>query len=485
MLLTITTTHQPATDLGYLLHKHPERVQTFALNFGQVHVFYPEASEQCCTAALLLDIDSVHLVRGRDKSIALEQYVNDRPYVASSFLSVALSEVFGTALNGHCKARPELVNTALPLRAHLAVVPCRGGVKTLKRLFKPLGYTVTVESHALDEQYPEWGTSPYYSVTLEATCRLSDLLSHIYVLIPVLDNAKHYWIGDDEVEKLLKRGQGWLEKHPRRSLIARRYLRNRSSLVRSALARLLPEEAVDQEEEPEEEKSLSTQESQESQEEEPEEEKSLSTQEPQEPHGNPHEQRHAAVIEILEQSNAHSVLDLGCGEGKLLKLLLGKPAFERILGLDVSYRALEHAKRHLHLERLPASQRKRVTLLHGSLTYRDKRLEGYDAATVVEVIEHLDEPRLAAFERALFEFARPATIVITTPNAEYNIKFTSSHARQFRHEDHRFEWTRQQFQDWAMRVAGRYGYAVRCQPVGPQDEEVGALSQMGIFSRQS
>ncbi|HEX3641522.1 MAG TPA: 3' terminal RNA ribose 2'-O-methyltransferase Hen1 [Ktedonobacteraceae bacterium] len=414
MLLTITTTHQPATDLGYLLHKHPERVQTFGLNFGQAHVFYPEASEQRCTVALLLDIDPVHLVRGRDKSVALEQYVNDRPYVASSFLSVALSEVFGTALNGHCKTRPELVNTALPLKAHLAVVPCRGDVKTLKRLFKPLGYTITVESHALDEQYPEWGKSPYYSVTLEATCRLSDLLSHIYVLIPVLDNAKHYWIGDDEVEKLLKRGQGWLEKHPRRSLIARRYLRNRSGLVRSALARLLPEEAIDQEEELEEEKSPVPQESEESPE----------LQEPQksqEAHSNAHEQRHAAVIEILEQSNAHSVLDLGCGEGKLLKLLLGKPAFERILGLDVSYRALEHAKRHLHLERLPANQRKRVTLLHGSLTYRDKRLEGYDAATVVEVIEHLDEPRLAAFERVLFEFARPATVVITTPNAEYNI----------------------------------------------------------------
>ncbi|TMC20589.1 MAG: 3' terminal RNA ribose 2'-O-methyltransferase Hen1 [Chloroflexi bacterium] len=466
MLLTITTTHQPATDLGYLLHKHPERVQTFKLNFGQAHVFYPETSEQRCTIALLLDVDPVHLVRGRDKSFALEQYVNDRPYVASSFLSVALSEVFGTALNGHCNARPELVDTVLPLKAHLVVVPCRGEVETLRSLFEPLGYTVTLEPHVLDEQYPEWGMSPYYSITLEATCRLSDLLSHIYVLIPVLDNAKHYWIGDDEVEKLLKRGQGWLEQHPQRNLIARRYLRNRSSLVRSALARLLPEEAVAQEEELAEEKSNATEEA-------------------PERHGNPHEQRLLAVMEVLQQSNAHSVLDLGCGEGKLLKLLLASPAFERILGLDVSYRALEYANKRLRLERLPANQRKRITLLHGSLTYRDKRLEGYDAATVVEVIEHLDEPRLAAFERVLFEFAQPATVVITTPNAEYNVKFAALPAGQFRHEDHRFEWTRQQFQDWAERVAGRYGYVVRYQPMGPQDDEVGALSQMGIFSRQS
>jgi 3' terminal RNA ribose 2'-O-methyltransferase Hen1 len=464
MLLTITTTHEPATDLGYLLHKHPDRVQTFRLNFGQVHVFYPEASVQLCTVALLLDIDPIHLVRGRDKSVALEQYVNDRPYVASSFLSVALSEVFGTALNGHCKARPELVDKALPFKAHLAVIPCRSGVETLKSLFEPLGYTVILEPHALDDQYPEWGVSPYYSVTLEATCRLSDLLSHIYVLIPVLDNDKHYWIGDAEVEKLLKRGQGWLEKHPQRNLIARRYLRNRASLVRNALARLLPEEAVDQEEEQEEEKSADLGDS-------------------QEQRSNPHEQRLAAVMEVLRENNVRSVLDLGCGEGKLLKLLLEYPAFERILGLDVSYRALENATKRLRLERLPESQRKRITLLHGSLTYRDKRLEGYDAAAVVEVIEHLDEPRLVAFERILFEFIRPAIVVITTPNAEYNIKFPSLHAGHFRHADHRFEWTRQQFHDWAARVAGRYGYTVRYQPVGPQDDEVGALSQMGIFSR--
>jgi 3' terminal RNA ribose 2'-O-methyltransferase Hen1 len=462
MLLTITTTHQPATDLGYLLHKLPDRVQTFRLNFGQVHIFYPEASVQCCTVALLLDIDPVHLVRDRDKSVALEQYVNDRPYVASSFLSVALSEVFGTALNGHCKARPELVDKALPLKAHLAAIPCRSGVETLKSLFEPLGYAITLESHTLDDQYPEWGVSPYYSVTLETTCRLKDLLSHIYVLIPVLDNDKHYWIGDAEVEKLLRRGQGWLEKHPQRTLITRRYLRNRASLVRSALARLLPEEAVEQEEV---------------------EEKSADPVDSQEQLSSPHEQRLTAVMEILQENSVRSVLDLGCGEGRLLKLLLENPAFERILGLDVSHRALEYATKRLRLEHLPANQRKRITLLHGSLTYRDKRLEGYDAAAVVEVIEHLDEPRLVAFERVLFEFIRPAIVVITTPNAEYNVKFPSLHAGRFRHEDHRFEWTRQQFQDWAARVAGRYGYTVRYRPVGPQDDEVGALSQMGIFSR--
>jgi 3' terminal RNA ribose 2'-O-methyltransferase Hen1 len=461
MLLTITTTYQPASDLGYLLYKHPERVQTFKLNFGQAHVFYSEVSDERCTAALLLDIDPVQLVRGKDKAFALDQYVNDRPYVASSFLSVAISEVFGSALNGHCAGRPELATTPLPLQVSLAAVPCWSGEETLKKLFEPLGYHVTVEPAQLDEQYPDWGMSSYYRLILEATCLLSDLLSHLYVLMPVLDNAKHYWIGDDEVEKLLRRGQGWLEIHPQREWITRRYLRNRGNLVRSALARLVPEEAVGEEEESEEE----------------------SVAEEKATRSNPHDQRLAAVLDALKQSGAHSILDLGCGEGKLLKLLLQEATFERILGLDVSYRALELAQKRLHLERMSERQRKRITLQHGALTYRDKRLEGYDAAAVVEVIEHLDEQRLAAFERALFEFARPATVVLTTPNAEYNVKFANLRAGKFRHLDHRFEWTRQQFQEWAERIAERYGYSVRYQPVGPEDADVGALSQMGIFTR--
>jgi 3' terminal RNA ribose 2'-O-methyltransferase Hen1 len=460
MLLTLSTTYQPSADLGYLLHKHPDRIQSFALNFGQAHVFYPELTSERCTAALLLDVDPVQLVRGHDKGMGLEQYVNDRPYAASSFLCVALAQVFGTALNGNCKARPELVNTPIPLQAHLASVPCASGEAMLKNLFEPLGYTVTLQSRPLDEHYTEWGPSPYYNLTLEATCLLSELLSHIYVLIPVLDNNKHYWIGDDEVEKLLKHGHGWLEKHPYRDLIARRYLRHRDTLVRSALARLLPEEAAL------EEKELAT----------------LEEQENKEAELSPHEERLAAVMEVLKQSGAKSVLDLGCGEGKFLALLLKEKTFERVLGLDVSYRVLEQAKRRLHLDHLPPKQRERITLMHGALTYRDRRLEGYDAAAIIEVIEHLDEARLAAFERVVFEFAQPTSIIITTPNAEYNVKFPTLAAGHFRHQDHRFEWTRQQFQDWSKRVAEEYGYIVQFRAIGSADTEVGALSQMAVFS---
>ncbi len=462
MLLTITTTHQPATDLGYLLHKNPSRLQSFSLTFGEAHVFYPEASVECCTVALLLDINTVNLVRGRDKAVALEQYVNDRPYVASSFLSVAIAEVFGTALNGRCTYRPELIDMPFPLQVRLTAVPCRGGETWLKRLFEPLGYTVNATAHMLDEQHPEWGMSPYLMVTLAKTCCLHELLTHLYVLIPVLDNDKHYWIGDDEVDKLIKRGKGWLETHPEREQISHRYLKHRHNLVRDALARLIAEEKSELEEDKESTEDEHT---------ETEQRVSLN------------EQRLGAVVAMLNQRGAKRVLDLGCGEGKLLKLLLQNPSFEHILGVDVSYRALEMAQNRLHLDRLHSRQKERITLIHGALTYRDKRLEGYDAAAVVEVIEHLDPPRLATFERILFEFLYPATVVVTTPNAEYNVKFETLPAGKFRHRDHRFEWTRQEFQSWAALVAERFGYVVQFLPIGPEDAAVGSPTQMGVFSR--
>ncbi len=463
MLLTLTTTHQPATDLGYLLHKHPQRLQTFSLSFGKVHVFYPEATETRCTAALLLDVDTIHLVRGRDKATALDQYVNDRPYVASSFLSVALSEVFRTAMNGHCNARPTLVDERIPLQAHLAVVQCRAGEAFLRSLFEPLGYTVTLVQHMLDETHPEWGMSNYFTVTLSATCRLRDLLTHLYVLIPVLDDDKHYWVSDDEIEKLLKNGKGWLENHPQQELIAHRYLKHQRNLTRDALARLIVEERQEPDESLDEPATFEKEKG----------ERPLSL----------HEQRLHAVLSVLQSSGARRVLDLGCGEGKLLKLLLQDKTFEHILGMDVSYRALELAKDRLSLERLPDSMKHRITLLHGALTYRDQRLAGYDAAAVVEVIEHLDATRLATFERVLFEFAQPRVVVVTTPNAEYNVKFETLAAGTMRHEDHRFEWSRQEFQQWATRLADRFGYTVRFSPIGEEDALVGAPSQMGIFMR--
>ncbi|MGD0124905.1 MAG: 3' terminal RNA ribose 2'-O-methyltransferase Hen1 [Terriglobia bacterium] len=465
MLLTITNTKPPASDLGYLLHKNPERWQSFELAFGKAHVFYPEVSTDRCTAALLLDIDPVGLVRNRrgrgDESGTLDQYVNDRPYVASSFLSVAIARVLGSALAGTSKNRPDLAKEALPLEAKIAVLPCRGGEVFLRRLFEPLGYEVIAFHHALDEKFPEWGESPYYTVRLRATVRLQGLLTHLYVLVPVLDAEKHYWVGQDEVEKLLRHGEGWLAAHPEKEEIVFRYLKRFGRLAREALARLSDEDNPDPDA-VEEERSR----------EETVFEETLKL----------NDQRIGAVMAVLKNSGAKRVLDLGCGEGKILKALLETPAFEEIVGMDVSYRSLERAQERLHLDSLPAQRRARIKLIQGSLIYRDQRLSGYEAAIVVEVIEHLDPPRLAAFERVLFEHAKPRLVVLTTPNFEYNVRFETLPAGQFRHKDHRFEWTRSQFEQWARGIAERFRYSVHFLPVGPQDSEVGAPTQMGVFT---
>ncbi|MGC3971313.1 MAG: 3' terminal RNA ribose 2'-O-methyltransferase Hen1 [Pirellulales bacterium] len=237
MLLSISTTHRPATDLGYLLHKHPDRFQSFELSFGKAHVFYPEANDDRTTVALLLEVDAVGIVRGksREQSFSLGQYVNDRPYAASSFMSTALSQVFGTAMAGRCKDRPDLTTTPLPLEARIDVLPVRGGEGFLNRIFEPLGYSVAAVRHPLDDRFADWGDSPYYSVTISGTKTLAELLTHLYVLIPVFDNDKHYFVGEDELEKLLAKGARWLAEHPEKEQIARRYLKYRAGLYREAL----------------------------------------------------------------------------------------------------------------------------------------------------------------------------------------------------------------------------------------------------------
>ena len=375
MLLTISYTGNSATDLGYLLHKSPFRIHSTEQVFGKSHVFYPEATEARCSAALLIEIDPIGLVRDRrgpsGEGFALEQYVNDRPYIASSFLSVAIARTFGTAMTGRSKERQALAELPLALEAKISVLPCRGGEEMLRRLFVPLGYEITAMQHALDEKFPEWGSSSYFTVGLKANVRLRDLLAHLYVLIPVMDNDKHYWVGDAEVEKLLRHGEGWLKEHPERELIANRYLKHRRQLAEAALARLIEEEDVEGDETAEKTATL-----------EEEIEKPISLA----------EQRIGSVLAALRSCGAKRVLDLGCGEGRLLRELLKDKEFSEIVGMDVSHRALEAAARRLRLENLPAMQRERIQLIHGSLTYRDKRLEGYDAATVVEVIEHQDPP---------------------------------------------------------------------------------------------
>ena len=464
MLLTITHTQRsseaPATDLGYLLGKHPERVQSFELPVGAVHVFFPEATPERCTAALLLDLDPMALVRAaRDgrADASLAPYVNDRPYVASSLMSVALSRVFGSALGGRSRERQALADEPLHLEAVVHALPARGGEPFVRALFEPLGYEVSVTSEPLDPAFPEWGASRYVTLTLRGTVRLAELLTHLYVLVPVLDDHKHYWVGRAEIDKLLAKGGEWLKAHPKREAITHRYLKRQRPLTREALGRLTEGEPETVEEAHAEERMEAP--------------LRLAT------------QRVLRVVAELHGAGATSVVDLGCGEGRLLRALLKDPSFERIVGVDVSTSTLERAARRLRLEQMPERQRARLELWQGSMVYRDRRLTGFDAVCAVEVIEHLEPGRLDAFEDAVFAVAAPKMVVVTTPNVEHNVRFESLAAGAFRHHDHRFEWTRSELVRWAEAVAERHGYAVRFEGVGTDDPEVGPPTQMAVFTR--
>ncbi|TFV75419.1 3' terminal RNA ribose 2'-O-methyltransferase Hen1 [Blastococcus sp. CT_GayMR19] len=471
MLLTLSTTHRPATDLGFLLHKNPERAQSVDVSAGRVHVFYPEASDERCTVALLLDVDPIALVRNArgtaTEGFSLGQYVNDRPYAASSLLAVALGKAFASARRGVSKERPDLVDVALPLEIHLPALSCRGGVEMAQRFFAPLGWTVGARPVPLDETFPHWGDSRYVDLRLTGTQRVADAINHLYVGLPVLDDAKHYWVSSDEIDKLLRAGEGWLATHPDRDLVTRRYLAHRVSFARAAMSRLAE---VDDLEPDSLDDAVVTAGSGDEQDERP---VPLVL------------QRHGAVVAALRASGAARVLDLGCGSGALLAALLKEGALTEIVGVDVSHRALEAAARRLHLDRLPDRQRARVTLLQGALTYTDARLRGYDAAVLMEVVEHLDPDRLPALERTVFADAAPGTVIVTTPNVEHNVRYEALLPGGMRHRDHRFEWNRAEFAGWATGVAARRGYAVRFLGVGTDDPEVGPPTQMAVFTRSA
>jgi len=463
MLVSITSTTPDATDLGYLLHKHPERVRTIKVSGGQAHVFYPEASTERCTATLLVELDPVALSRGkRGRSTAsnLEPYVNDRPYAASSILSTAIGKLYGSALAGSCEHKPQLVDTALDLEIEVPVVAARGGQQIVHRLFEPLGWTVTCDPLPLDSSFASWGDSHYVSLRLVGTLTVKDALAHLFVLLPVLDARKHYWIDDAEIDKLLRRGSDWLPAHPEHELITRRYLRF-GTLARDALARLADgNNDADQQDERHAKGEAQF-------------ERPLSL----------NEQRLVSVMGAVVDAGGGAVVDLGCGEGQLVKRLLAEPSVTSIVGVDVSLRALARAERAIYLDQMSERRRENISLIQGALTYTDERIRGADIATIVEVVEHLDAERLDVFARVIFGDARPRTAIVTTPNREYNVHFENLSEGAFRHGDHRFEWTRSEFADWTEAVCNAYGYTASFQPIGPNNERTGPPTQMAILRR--
>ncbi|GAA2061349.1 3' terminal RNA ribose 2'-O-methyltransferase Hen1 [Leifsonia soli] len=469
MLLTVTYRGSEPGDLGFLLHKHPDRVHDFELPVGHAHVFYPELDDEHCTAALMLEVDPIELVRSkrfRGDAGTLGHYVNDRPYASGSMLAVALGSVFRTAMTGRCDARPELAASPLEVEIGLHAVPLRGGDDLPERLFVPLGLSVEQSETLLDGEYPEWGRSQYANITLRGTTLLGEVLRQLYVLLPVLDDAKHYWVADAEVDKLLRAGEGWLAQHPERDLISKRYLAHQREYVVAATARLAE---LDQSPGPADTAT-----------------DSASGADGGEDTNRPlNRLRGDAVLAALQDVGARTVADVGCGPGALLSRLVVDPRFTRIVGTDVSPAALETAARRLDLAERSDAQRERIQLHPSSVTYQDDRIAGLDAIVLMEVIEHVEPERLDALARSVFGLATPAAVILTTPNAEYNSLYPTLAAGEFRHPDHRFEWTRAELAGWAGEVADRYGYRVEFRPVGVPDAVLGPPTQMALFRKEA
>lgn len=459
MLLTITYKGHNTQDLGYLLHKNPYRPQEFSLNSGKAYVFYPEVSDEKTTMALLLDINPIDLAKGKQgsKNGGLFDYVNDRPYAASSFLSTAISRVFNTAMTGRCEKKQALADTPLDLTAHIYSI--QGTDEFARKIFEPLGYTVKTSKTTLDEKFPEWGESPYIDLEINGNVRLVDLLNHIYVLIPVFDKQKHYFISEDEIDKLMSHGGEWLADHPAKEEIIYRYFLMKKSYAHKTIDRLLESEPVEEIQEENDEKEI------------PEKKISLNI------------QRLETVKNAVLASGAESVIDLGCGECRLTKLLLEQKQIRKIAAADVSANELEKAKKRLHYDTMPEHRKNKLTLMQASLTYKDARFSGYDCACVIEVIEHIEPLRLPAFERNVFEFAGAGTVILTTPNKEYNDNYKFIPEGQLRHTDHRFEWSREDFRKWAEHICQQFGYTVEISGIGEDDGIHGTPTQMGVFTK--
>lgn len=438
----------PATDLGFLLHKHPDRVQRFATTQGEATVFYPVAAADRCRVVLHVDGSGARV----DTHTDVDRYVNTIPYAASTRLVVAMGKVFGDAIAGRCPSRAELVDHAWDMTVSIPAVPVRAELRP-EDVFGPLGWSVTARAEPL--MPADWGDSDFATLTLSGRFTVRDSLRHIAVALPALAGDKHYFVDDDEVDKLLRLGDGWLAEHPRRDAIVRGYLKHLGGLTTEALSRLgsdrvAPESAEDETRAVEADRRS------------PDTRRTLA------------DERIATVAEIIRGTQARSVLDVGCGEGRLLAALSADSTVTRLAGVDVSTDELRTAAGRLE-------RRRGIELWQSSLLYTDERCRGFDVVVLMEVIEHIDPGRLPVAVDSVFDTMQPGAVIVTTPNAEYNPVYGLDNG--FRHPDHRFEFTRDEFESWCGRVAADYSYEVTLSGIGQVVDGVGTPTQSAVFRR--
>lgn len=475
MFLSIAVSGEHAPDLGFVLYKHPGRFFEKSASKGRVTGGFTENREDFAEFTLAVEIDPVERVRGVNWDRGIASYVEPMPFLAASHMSQALSQALGSAMNGVLGSKDPVIDTRVkaagvkpwPLTIKVGAVRCSPYM--IESLFSELGWSVEIESHNLDVPgVSEDDDRPLHVFTLKGEATVSDALTQLYVLLPVLDPSRHYFYDESEARKLFEKGGDWLKGHSSRDLIISRYL-SKSKELRGYARQLF---GNFQEKKDLDELIAET------------EELMRDWDDPDDT--SPHQQRHSQIIRDVVSWGARSVIDLGCGEGRLLERLVRIAPDMRVVGIEPSAREIERARKRLS-NNPGKNLDPRVEFVHGSAMYGDERFKDFDAAILSEVIEHVDEDRLSLLARSVFGIMAPRRVVITTPNGDYNRVF-GLRPGEFRHADHRFEWTLAECQAWVVGVTAAYPYEAEITPVGGRnadaDEGHGEVSHYIVFTKK-
>ena len=444
MLLTLACSGKDAPDLSWLLHKRPNRLQAFDLPYGKAFVFFPEYTETRSVVSLLLEINQEALNDLCKNKEGEFQFVNPRQFLSSSLLSGAIGKVFSSAIKGICADKPELVNKEYDLELELTNFSCRLKPEYVARIFKPLGYAIAFDNISSDFPREKLIVG---NLRLKGKTNLKDLLSQLYILIPVFDRYLHFWIDEPQLQRFIRLTAGWLESHPEKRFILTEYFWPAADFKSRVLERF---NAIP----------------------------GLSSNEKAQPLKI---QRHEAIEATLAIHGAKTIIDLGCGEGSLIFYLLEQKKYAKIAGTDISAKNIESAKKRIAGR--PSRACREDDLFVSSLTYPDKRLRGYDAAVLSEVIEHFEINRMNTVMKNILGAAKPQIFIMTTPNRAYNNQFSGLADGAMRHPDHRYEFTEEEFTNFCRKNASAFGYEVELEPIGEISPEFGAPTLMGVFKK--
>lgn len=445
MQLSLNVKGNGAEAVSYLLAKNPNNLYERDEKGFKVRSVYSVFTKEEVKYLIYVKPDPIDLVRSSPQVYDISHYINDREFAVSSLFVSAIRKALGTALNG--KPQEEYVQW---VEHRFDMEVAFGPIATdlpdgeLAELFKPIGYNVEIKRAASTLR----SKSSALFITLTGKQTIQNLLKHLFILIPVIDNYKHYFIDEREIEKVDRYGEGWLDAHPLKQFIVKRALRFQN-LIRQS--KFYDRERHNQENRETKKIRLN-------------------------------ELRYEKIVDFIRTiPKRDTVVDLGAGEGKLSVKLGYLDGVKEILSVEPSNKSRVRAIQRFE-EAEGTDGFTLPTSLAGSLFYFDDRLVNKDIMVLCEVIEHIDEYRIPKMMEAIFRSYQPRVLIVTTPNQEYNVIYDMDET--MRHHDHRFEWTRDDFQENCEQWIKESPYYIQFEGIGEEHPEYGTPTQMAIFRRE-